>query len=224
MKKYLCKVKYFIILAAVVIAGICLDSENVNAAPLKAGEPIAVMDFGTRPGATPSEINIQNAEYTSSEYIILQLLKNGKYEVIDKDTAMSTIRAEKLNTTGLIDPDTAKKVGKLLGVRHILYGNVSNVSTSNNGVGLDAFALNIGVDVCTVKAHIIARVMDVETGEIVMMLKGDGESKSSYTKAGVNSVVLTIGTSKVTMDSVHNAIQKAGVQIADKLSGKPVKK
>lgn len=181
------------------------------------------MDFGTRPGATPSEINIQNAEYTSSEYIILQLIKNGNLDVIDKDTAMSTIRAENLNTTGLIDPDTAKRIGKLLGVKHIIYGNVSNVSTSNNGVGVDVSAFSLGVDVCTVKAHLIARVMDVETGAIIMMLKGDGESKSSYTKAGVSNVVLSIGTSKVTMDSVHNAIQKAGVQIADKLSAKLAK-
>ena len=27
---------------------------------------VAVMDFGTRPGATTSEISIHNAEYTSS--------------------------------------------------------------------------------------------------------------------------------------------------------------
>lgn len=31
---------------------------------------IAVMDFGTRPGATPEEININNAEYISCEYMI----------------------------------------------------------------------------------------------------------------------------------------------------------
>ena len=223
MKIYLTNIKYLILVVAFIITNIGINYSNVNAAPLRNGDPIAVMDFGTRPGATSSEINIQNAEYTNSEYIILQLIKNGNLDVIDKDTAMSTIRAENLNTTGLIDPDTAKRIGKLLGVKHIIYGNVSNVSTSNNGVGVDVSAFSLGVDVCTVKAHLIARVMDVETGAIIMMLKGDGESKSSYTKAGVSNVVLSIGTSKVTMDSVHNAIQKAGVQIADKLSAKLAK-
>lgn len=223
MEKNFYNVKYFIVSVIVVAASILFDYSIVDAAPLRAGDSIAVMDFGTRPGATPSEINIQNAEYTSSEYIILQLLKNGKVDVIDKDTAMSTIRAEGINTTGVIDPDTALKLGKILGVRHIIYGNVANVSTSTTGVGFDSLALGLGVDVCTVKAHLIARVMDVETGEIVMMLKGDGESKSSYTSVGSKGLVLKIGTSNVTMDSVHNSIQKAGMQIADKISAKLAK-
>lgn len=217
------KIKYFILSLVVIIASVSGNWGLASAAPLKAGDAIAVMDFGTRPGATPSEINIQNAEYTSSEYIILQLLKNGKLDVIDKDTAMSTLRAEGLNTTGVIDPEAALRIGKILGVRHIIYGNVSNVSTSTTGVGFDSLALGLGVDVCTVKAHLIARVMDVETGDIIMMVKGDGESKSSYTSVGSKGLVLKIGTNSVTMDSVHNSIQKAGVQIADKISAKLAK-
>lgn len=210
----------------IVLLSFMMVFANLNiseAVPLRVGDPVAVMDFGTRPGATPSEINIQNAEYTSSEYIILQLLKNGKVDVIDKDTAMSTLRAEGINTTGVIDPDAALKIGKILGVRHIVYGNVANVSTSTTGVGFDSLALGLGVDVCTVKAHLIARVMDVETGDIIMMVKGDGESKSSYTSVGSKGLVLKIGTNSVTMDSVHNSIQKAGVQIADKISAKLAK-
>ena len=46
---------------------------------------VAVMDFGTRPGATTSEINIHNAEYTSSEYVISQLVKRQCFVVKDKD-------------------------------------------------------------------------------------------------------------------------------------------
>lgn len=200
-----------------------MNTDSTYAAPLKVGDPVAVMDFGTRPGATTSEINIQNAEYTSSEYIILQLLKNGKVDVIDKDTIMGTLKSEGLQTTGVIDPDTAKRIGHILGVRHIIYGNVTNVSTSENGGGINMFDATLGVNVCTVKAHIIARVMDVETGDVVMMLKGDGESKSSYTQVGSHGIILTIGTKKVTMDSVHNSIKKAGMQIADSLSAKLAK-
>ena len=191
---------------------------------------VAVMDFGTRPGATTSEINIHNAEYTSSEYVINQLVKRQYFVVKDKDLVMKQLKANNLKTTGLIDPDTAKRIGDMLGVRYIIYGNVVNVSVSDTGTEI---LTNIGggVNVCTVKAHMLGRMMDVETGDILMAVRGDGKSKSSFVKlrAGnelINAHVITIGTKKVTMDSVHNAIQKGAEQMVDNmistLTGAPV--
>lgn len=180
---------------------------------------VAVMDFGTRPGATTSEINIHNAEYTSSEYVINQLVKRQCFIVKEKDIVMPKLKAMNLKTTGLIDPDTAKRIGEMLGVRYLVYGNVANVSVSDTGTEI---LTNIGggVNVCTVKAHMVGRIMDVETGDILMATRGDGKSKSSFVKirAGndlINTHVLTIGTVKVTMDSVHNAIQKAAEIMVD---------
>ena len=43
-----------------------LWSSHCFAAAIAKDANVAVMDFGTRPGATPSEININNAEYASS--------------------------------------------------------------------------------------------------------------------------------------------------------------
>lgn len=183
---------------------------------------VAVMDFGTRPGATTSEISINNAEYTSSEYIINGLVNKHCFNIMDKDMVMHRLQEKQLKTVGLIDPDTAKKIGSLLNTRYIIYGNVTNVSVSDTGTQI---LTNIGggVNVCTVKAHVIARVMDVETGDILMAVKGDGKSKSSFVKLhagnGLTGVkVLKIGTVNVTMDSVHNAIAKAAEDIAGKMA------
>lgn len=182
---------------------------------------VAVMDFGTRPGATPSEININNAEYASSEYIINGLVNKHCFNIMDKDMVMQQLKAEHLTTVGLIDPDTAKRIGDLLHTRYIIYGNVTNVSISDTGTQI---MTNIGgVNVCTVKAHMIARVMDVVTGDILMAVKGDGKSKSSFVRLhagnGLTGVkVLKIGTVTVTMDSVHNAIAKAAEDVATRMA------
>jgi len=140
---------------------------------------------------------------------------------MDKDLVMNKLKAEKLKTVGIIDPDTAKKIGNILGVRYIVYGSVANVSLSDVGTQI----LGSGVTVCTVKARIIARIMDVETGEILMVTRGEGKSKSSYTKVQIGtsmieSPAIVIGTVKVTMDSVHNAIQKAAYDVVDKMCEK----
>lgn len=199
-----------------------LYSSQCFAAPIAKDANVAVMDFGTRPGATPSEININNAEYTSSEYIINGLVNKHCFNIMDKDMVMQQLKAEHLTTVGLIDPDTAKRIGDLLHTRYIIYGNVTNVSISDTGTQI---MTNIGggVNICTVKAHMIARVMDVETGDILMAVKGDGKSKSSFVKLhagnGLTGVkVLKIGTVNVTMDSVHNAIAKAAEDIAGKMA------
>ena len=65
--------------------------------------------------------------------------------------------------------------------------------------------------------------MDIETGDIIMAVKGEGKSKSSYVKAQTRNIftgvkTLKIGNMTVTMDSVHNAIAKA----ADDVTGKMV--
>ena len=199
-----------------------LYSSQCFAAPIAKDANVAVMDFGTRPGATPSEININNAEYASSEYIINGLMNKHCFNIMDKDMVMQQLKAENLTTVGLIDPDTAKRIGDLLHTRYIIYGNVTNVSISDTGTQI---MTNIGggVNICTVKAHMIARVMDVETGDILMAVKGDGKSKSSFVRLhagnGLTGVkVLKIGTVTVTMDSVHNAIAKAAEDIAGKMA------
>lgn len=197
-------------------------SSQCFAAPIAKDANVAVMDFGTRPGATPSEININNAEYASSEYIINGLMNKHCFNIMDKDMVMQQLKAEHLTTVGLIDPDTAKRIGDLLHTRYIIYGNVTNVSISDTGTQI---MTNIGggVNICTVKVHMIARVMDVETGDILMAVKGDGKSKSSFVRLhagnGLTGVkVLKIGTVTVTMDSVHNAIAKAAEDVAGKMA------
>lgn len=100
---------------------------------------------------------------------------------------------------------------------------MANVSVSDTGAEvMGGFGAGLKINVCTVRAHIIARVMDVETGDILMAVRGEGASKSSFIniKAGhtkENVKVLQLGTQNVTMDSVYNAIAKAADDIAGKM-------
>ena len=176
---------------------------------------VAVMDFGKHVGASGKDIILTNTEKTSSDYIIEALVESGRYDVVDKELVMERLAEEHLNTTGIIDPDTAKRIGEILGVRYIIYGNVNDVTGSSTGVEI----VSSGADVHTVKAHIIARMMDVTTGDIVMAAKGEGKSKSSLAKVGTDKLgVITIGTKKISQVSVHNAIQKAAYSMVDKLT------
>ena len=190
-------------------------TSSAKAALIEEGAKVAVMDFGTHPYAVTIDINILNAGQAAHEYILQRLFESNKMEIMDKDLFKAQLAAQNLNFTGLIHRDTAQKIGKILGVDYIIYGNVNDVTLSEVGAGAAVIG---GVTVCTVKSHIIARVMKVETGEIISAAKGEGKSKSSFVKvAGGPVALLEIGTAKVTQDSVHNALQQAAFQTVDVL-------
>ena len=188
---------------------------TLEAAELMDKPTVAVMDFGHHVGATTDDIVFENTDKTSSDYIIEALVESGKYDVVDKDLLAEKLMQENLNTKGIIDPDTARRIGEILGVRYIIYGNVNDVTGSSTGVQI----YDNGADVYTVKAHIIARMMDVTTGDIVMAAKGEGKSKSSTAKVGTDRLgYITIGTAKISQVSVHNSIKKAAYNMVDKLT------
>ena len=177
---------------------------------------IAIMDLGTHEGAVPFEINVFNAGKASSEYLIQRLFEVGKFNVMDRTLVEDKIRESSLNTTGLIDPDTAKKIGDLLDVDYLVYGNVNDVTLSETGGSTGGVGLDISR--ITIKAHIIVRVMNVKTGKIIGAAKGEGKSRGSFVRIkGSPVAVLEIGRTKVTQDSVHNALQQAAFQTVDKL-------
>lgn len=187
---------------------------QASAALIEPNANVAVMDFGTHPGAVPIDINVLNAGKAANEYVTFRLIESGKLNVMDRFMVEEKINAEGLKTEGLVDPDSARRIGELLGVKYIIYGNVNDVTLSDVGTSV----LSTGVTVCTVKAHLIMRMMNVETGDIVTASKGEGKSKSSfaYVKGGP-IVTVEVGRTKVTQDSVRNVIEQSSFAAVDVL-------
>lgn len=201
------------------------------------GASVAVTDFGIHEGAATSDIAILNVGKAAGTYVIERLVDSGHFNVIERESARARFEEKSLGLqgltqsdsyyaqvykavlmddgklAGLIDPVTAKQIGELLGASYLVYGNVNDVTVSDTGTNVLGVG---GVTVGTTKAHVIVRMMDVSTGDIVMAAKGEGSSKTSYVKAGAPTIgYISIGTKKVTQDSVHNAVQKAAYQAID---------
>lgn len=145
-----------------------------------------------------------NSEKVVSDYIIQELISTDKFNVIDKEIQLNLL--DGLNLVGVINPETAKKIGERLNVRYIIYGNVASVTIDDR---------ETIVNVHTVHARLTARIMDVETGKILMMAKGEGKSDS--TSLGNENNLIAIGNVKVSQESVHNALMKASFQAVDTL-------
>ncbi len=100
---------------------------------------IAVIEFPDLKG------NITDLGRFISEELITRLYLTEKFKVIERQLLNKIISEQKLNLSVIIDPKSAKKLGKLLGVEALVSGTITELSNS---------------------LKINARLISTETGEV----------------------------------------------------------
>jgi curli biogenesis system outer membrane secretion channel CsgG len=105
----------------------------------------------------------------AQDVFVTELVKSGKFRVIDREQLDALMREKNLSLSGDIDPSTAVRVGKLLGVEYFLTGAVTEygaTDTSAHGRGIGRLP-GFSAGKRTFVAAMNARIIDAETGEIV---------------------------------------------------------
>jgi len=82
---------------------------------------------------------------------------------------------QKLQTTGLVDANTASKIGRILGLDAIVIGSISQFGVKTGGSDYLITQSKQQVAECTVDI----RVIEVETGRVLYIDSGKGVAKSS---------------------------------------------
>ena len=177
-------------------------SSITEAALIDKNAMIAVMDLGNHKSNAELDFDLVNAEKSASEYIIQGLNKHD-VNIIDKELIQDELKKKNLNTSSIIDPDTAKQIAEILNIDYIVYGNVVSVTLEEKD---------------KVTARIVARIMEAKTGKIIMAAKGMGKSESS---------LFTVRDDNANQENIHNALKKAAFQSVDilveRLYGNPNK-
>ncbi len=124
-----------------------------------------------------------------ADMLITELVKSGKYTVIER-TALDKIMAEqKLGMSGLVTPQTAAQAGKLLGVEIAVIGTVTEFGHSKSNVGGTAKGIGLGVSSQKVTVAIDVRLINTTTGEILSAENVRREKKKrglSFRKQGLS--------------------------------------
>ncbi|MDR1649492.1 MAG: CsgG/HfaB family protein [Synergistaceae bacterium] len=94
--------------------------------------------------------------------------------VFERNQLAAIGREQKLGASGLIDPNTAVKIGKLVGLQYILLGSVTQLDKRGSVAG--AYGIVVGSEQTT--ATIDMRIIDVETSEVAVALRANGSSKN----------------------------------------------
>lgn len=122
-----------------------------------------------------------------SDLVITNLVKDGTFSVYERQALDKLMTEQNFSNSERADPATAAKLGKLAGVDVIIIGAITqfgNEKKSQNvgggGGSWHGFGVgNIGHSNSKANVTINARIVNVDTGEIVAVAEGSGESGRS---------------------------------------------
>ena len=121
--------------------------------------------------------------------LITNLVKDGTFSVIERQALDKLTTEQNFSNSDRADPSTAARLGKLAGVNYIIIGAITEFGNETKKTNLGGMGGNWhgfgagGVGHSNSKANvaITARIVNVETGEIVAVAEGTGQSSRSST-------------------------------------------
>ena len=178
-------------LAAVVLIGLPLTASAQ--APAAGRKPrIAILDFEyATVSSNVAAIFGTNVDVGKgvSDLLVNYLVKDGSYSIIERRALDKIMAEQNFSNSDRADATSAAKIGKMLGVDAILVGSITqfgndtkNTNIGGVGGGLGRVGLGgVGRKESKAIVGLSARLINVDTGEILAVAEGLGESKRSST-------------------------------------------
>ncbi|MBT9330190.1 CsgG/HfaB family protein [Paracidobacterium acidisoli] len=199
---------------------------------------VAVLDFSYGTVMTSSQaIFGTNVDVGKgiSDLLIDKLTNDGTYRIIERNEINKIINEQNFSNSNRADASTAAKIGHILGVDAVITGDITQFGRDdehrNYGGMLGRWGKGAGLgDVGTSKAKAVvavtARMVDVNTGEILASATGRGESSRSGTNllgggannSGVGGGDVSMGSSNFGQTIIGEAVTAAVAQLAQSLA------
>jgi curli biogenesis system outer membrane secretion channel CsgG len=178
-----------------------------------------------------------------ADLMVTRLVNDGVYSVIERKALDKIITEQNFSNSDRANPDTAAKIGRVLGVDAIIVGSITQFGRDDKSVGVGGAALGgltgrfggggVGKRQAKAVVGINARMVSTETGEILAVAEGKGESKrsglllggagGSYGGAGGGAVDMSSKNFGDTIlgEAVGQAVTDVAKQLDDKASSLP---
>lgn len=212
-------------------------------APASAGAPapirhkVAVLDFNyaTVMNAGQAIFGTQvDIGKGISDMLINQLVNDGSYRVIERNAIDKIMKEQDFSNSNRADTSTAAKIGHILGVDAVITGDITQFGRDdqnrNIGGALGKWGAgyglgNVGTSKAKAVVQVTARLIDVNTGEILASAAGKGESSRSGSlfsgggagTGGFGGGGVGMGSSNFGQTIIGEATNKAVVELAQNL-------
>ena len=153
---------------------------------------VAVMNFdytAVRTSVNSVFGNDQDVGKGIADLLVTRLVNDGMYSVIERKALDKIVAEQNFSNSDRANPDTAAKIGRILGVEAIIMGSITQFGRDDKSVGVGGGALGgvtgrfglggVGKRQAKAVVGINARLVNTDTGEILAVAEGRGESKRS---------------------------------------------
>lgn len=223
------------VLLAFALAGSTAPAQQASATK----HLIAVLDFDYA-----TVMNVSQAVWGTnqdigkgiSDVLIDRLTNDGTYRVIERNAINKVLTEQNFSNSNRADTATAAKIGHILGVDAIITGDITQFGRDDQNRNLggmlghwDKYGVGkIGESKAKAVVAVTARMIDVNTGEILASVSGKGESTRSGTNLlGGGAGGDTYGGGAANMNSsnfaqtiIGEAVTQAVTQLAQGLDQK----
>ena len=138
--------------------------------PMEARKRVAVIDFDDKTAYGQGRLG-----RAAADVLTRFLYDSQQFRMVDRQQVARILEEQKFQQSGAVNPETAMKVGKLLGVQLLACGTVSNFGIRTEGTEAVLYQQKETV----AESQVDVRLIDVETGEILFMDEGRGSAKRS---------------------------------------------
>ena len=122
-----------------------------------------------------------------ADLLVKNLVTDGTYSVIERKQLDKILAEQNFSTSDRANPASAARIGKILGLDAIIVGSITefgnetkNRNIGGGGGGFGGFGIGgVGHKESKANVQIDARLVDIDTAEILGVAEGKGESKRS---------------------------------------------
>ena len=134
---------------------------------------VAVMDFENKSQHGGWQLGRGAADMLTTE-----MVKMGSMDMFERDRLSSVLKEQNLGASGRVDPGTAARIGKIIGVQYIITGAVTEYGRSRTGGG----GGGVSVGKTDYSSTVDIRMVDAVSGRIVFADTGNHSISSMSVK------------------------------------------
>lgn len=168
-----------------------------------------------------------------SDLLVNYLVKDGTYSVIERKALDKILNEQNFSNSDRANPNSAAKIGKLLGVDAIIVGSITQfgnetkkTNVGGNGGGIGGFGIGgFGHKKSKAIVALDARLVDIDTAEILGVAEGKGESSRESTSllgggsnwSGFGGGNVDFGSSNFQNTIIGEAVKTATEQLSSEV-------
>lgn len=179
----------------VFMAGTCM------AASLKSHPTVGILPLENR--GLVSEGWDREEMGAAVEYVYADLQDSGRFKLLDRTRQRALVDEYAHDMSGLVDEDTAPAIGNQYGAQYLLMGSIIGVTTRRS----ETTVVGAGTKRAQVTATVSLRLVDTETGEVVLAATGRSRKNNTLVKAPLG--LIRIGTEQVDKGQVNEVLEDA---------------